>query len=264
MCAASTAKHAATPCPDHILVERAKARDGFAFGELICRHDRNLRSLVSRFVDTPSDQEDVLQNALLNAWRYLPAFEGRSKFSSWMYRVTANSALMLLRGGVRRQEALVGDVEDALATAELGGAAYCESTSCWIEQPDEALQCSELRELLEHLVASLPERLREAFILRYVEGLSIKETAKALGLKEPATKTRIHRACLALREAIHRRASDVVFCRNRESPSRQHQTTVVPWARGELGAAPAMAGPPVDTEGASGPQGVIHAAAEEP
>jgi RNA polymerase sigma-70 factor, ECF subfamily len=206
-------------CPDHVLVERARARDESAFRELVCRHDQDLRHLVSRFVDSASDQEDVLQNALLSAWRFLPAFQGRAQFGSWMHRVTVNSALMLVRGDRHKREALVGDVEEWTRTegARVAGDPHCGFASCWIQRPDEALHCFELRTLLGRLVAELSPRLREVFVLRYVDGLSIKETATALGLQESATKTRLHRACQTLRAAIHRNAADWTTCQNRST-----------------------------------------------
>lgn len=205
-------------CPDHVLVERAQARDQSAFSELVCRHEQHLRRLVSRFVASASDQDDIMQNALLNAWRYLPEFQGRSKFSSWMYRVTANSALMFLRGDRRKQEAAFASADDMVRTDEsqAGEAPYCPPTTCWIQRPDEALQSAEFRALLQPLVAGLSPLLRDAFLLRYVDGLSIEETANALGLKRNATKTRLHRACQALREQIHRRSADLAICRDRK------------------------------------------------
>ncbi len=208
-------------CPDHILVERAQARDASAFSELVCRHEQHLRRLVSRFAASASDQDDIMQNALLNAWRYLPEFQRRSKFSSWMYRVTANTALMFLRGDRRKQESSFASADEMVRAVEAktGEAPYCPATSCWIQRPDEALQSAELRALLQPLVGKLNPRLRQAFLLRYVDGLSIDETAKALGLKRNATKTRIHRACQALREEIHRRSADLAVCRSRKRPA---------------------------------------------
>jgi RNA polymerase sigma-70 factor (ECF subfamily) len=199
-------------------VERAQARDPSAFSELVCRHEHHLRRLVARFAASTSDQDDIMQNALLNAWRYLPEFQGRSKFSSWMYRVTANTALMFLRGDRRKQESSFASADEMARAleAKTGEEPHCPATSCWVQRPDEALQSAELRALLQPLVGKLNPRLRQAFLLRYVDGLSIEETASALGLKRNATKTRIHRACQALREEIHRRAADLAVCRGRK------------------------------------------------
>ena len=79
-------------CPDDVLVERAQARDATAFRELVRRQRHGMQRLASRFVGRPSDQEDVVQNALLVAWQHLPDFERRATFGSWMHRVTIRRA----------------------------------------------------------------------------------------------------------------------------------------------------------------------------
>ena len=71
---------------------------------------------------------------------------------------------------------------------------------------------AELRTMLQEKVAALPWRLREVFVLRYVDGLSVQETGEVLGITECAVKTRLHRACQALRREIHRSAADVALC----------------------------------------------------
>jgi RNA polymerase sigma-70 factor, ECF subfamily len=198
------------------LVERAQARDATAFRELISRHEPQMRYLVGRIIDAPADRDEVIQNALLAAWRHLPEFEGRSQFGSWMHRVAINTALMLLRHQRRRHDTSVGDMEAWQRTrTEPGSRYHCGVGSCWIQRPDEAMQRTELRSLLERKVAELPQTLRDVFVLRYVDGLSVRETGRTLGLSDAAVKTRLHRACQALRNGIHRSASDVAICRSR-------------------------------------------------
>jgi RNA polymerase sigma-70 factor (ECF subfamily) len=198
---------------DELLVERARARDPAAFHELVCRHGTKLRRLLARIVSGPADQDDAMQSALLSAWRYLPAFEGRAQFSSWMYRVTANTALMLLRDQGRRLDFSVGDIH-AWADGHLDKIDFhpCDMASCWVQRPDEAMFNSEVRSLLQRKLADLPPILREIFVLRLVDGLSTKKAAEALGVTEAAVKTRLHRACRALREAIHCNIVDMEIC----------------------------------------------------
>ena len=209
----------ASNCPqapdENILVERARARDDSAFQELVFRYTPKLSRLVSRVVKSTSDQEEVLQNAWIAAWRNLPSFEGRSQFGSWIYRVTTNESLMLLRQYRRRHETSASDIE-GLVEAESGAGLFC-GRKCWVDRPDEAMQRTELRALLQRKVENLAPMLREVFVLRYVDGLSVKETAKRIGASEPAVKTRTHRACLTLREAIHRSAADVRLCSGKPS-----------------------------------------------
>lgn len=202
--------------PDTALVAKARARDQSAFAELVEAQAPRLRRLVEHMLKVPSDREEVIQNALLAAWVHLPAFEGRAQFGSWLHRVTANAALMHLRGQRRKCEHPVGDLNElARASMRDGQPPTCQAGSCWIEQPDEALQRAELRALVQRKLGELPPVLREVFILRYVEDLSIKETADKLGVTEAAVKTRLHRACLELRTAIHRDSADIEVCGRR-------------------------------------------------
>jgi RNA polymerase sigma-70 factor, ECF subfamily len=189
--------------PDWALVERARARDGVAFEELIARHEDKLARLATRFFSTDMDRQEVLQAALLSAWRNLPTFEGRAGFGSWIYRVTTNAALMHLRGQRRRPEIAVADLEPL---SENDTADTCTpvlgATNGWSQRPDENMQSQELRNHLQTAVDALPERLRTVFCLRHVDGLSTEDTAKALGLSMVAVRARLHRARASLRETM--------------------------------------------------------------
>jgi RNA polymerase sigma-70 factor, ECF subfamily len=190
---------------DEVLVERARARDEGAFEELIGRYEDKLYRLAMRFVRNETDAQEILQEAFLSAWRNLSAFEGRSQFGSWMYRVTVNAALMLLRSRNRHPEVGVDDVEPKVlneAVAEDGR--MMRSSYDWSRRPDEQLQSEEIRKYIQSAVDALPDGLRTVFLLRDVEELSTEDTAELLGLSVPAVKTRLHRARLELREAIGR------------------------------------------------------------
>ena len=200
---------AARQDPDWALVERARARDEVAFEELIARHENKLSRLATRFFTTDMDRQEVLQAALLSAWRSLPAFEGRAGFGSWIYRVTTNAALMHLRGRKRRPEVALDDLEP-LATNGAGDP--CNQSLGGIarrsQRPDESMQNQELRNQLQTAVAALPERLRRVFLLRHVDGLSTEATAQTLGLSTVAVRARLHRARATLREAMSDYALD--------------------------------------------------------
>jgi RNA polymerase sigma-70 factor (ECF subfamily) len=190
---------------DEVLVERARAKDEAAFEELVGRYDDKLYRLAMRFVRNETDAQEILQDAFLSAWRNLPAFEGRAQFGSWMYRVTVNAALMLLRSRNRHPEVTVDDVEPTAlnnAVAESGQA--LRGGADWSLRADEQLQSQEMRKYIQDSVDHLPDGLRSVFLLRDVEELSTEDTAEMLGLSVPAVKTRLHRARLALRVAIGR------------------------------------------------------------
>jgi RNA polymerase sigma-70 factor (ECF subfamily) len=193
------------PVSDEALVERARAKDVVAFEELVGRYEGKLYRLAMRFVRNETDAQEILQDAFLSAWRNLPAFEGRAQFGSWMYRVTVNAALMLLRSRNRHPEVAVDDIEPTLLNDAVAQSGQIMGTSSdWSQRPDEQLQSEQLRQHIQVSVDALPDGLRTVFLLRDVEELSTEDTADMLGLSVPAVKTRLHRARLALREAIGR------------------------------------------------------------
>ncbi|MFH1909185.1 MAG: sigma-70 family RNA polymerase sigma factor [Chloroflexota bacterium] len=170
------------------------------------------RNEFARFVDTCSgpiyrmalkmlgdqqDAEDVLQNTFLNAFKHIHSFEERSSLSTWLYRIAANEALMLIRK--RRPETTMTDTN--LEDAE--GEDYSPLQFVdWCCLPEDELLSGEARRHLDRAVQRLPEKLRIVFILRDLEGLSIEETSQALDLSQTAVKTRLLRARLNLREQL--------------------------------------------------------------
>jgi RNA polymerase sigma-70 factor (ECF subfamily) len=189
---------------DDQLVERAQLGDLPAFEALVERHEDRLYRLAVRLLRNDDDAREVLQEAFLSAWQKLGDFAGRAQFGSWIYRVTLNAALMLLRTRRRRPTVSAEDVaEGALDEAiERGRDQGTHGTSDWIRRPDDQLQSDELKHHIQQALDQLPEILRVVFVLRDVEELSTEETADALGITVQAVKTRLHRARLALRAAI--------------------------------------------------------------
>jgi RNA polymerase sigma-70 factor (ECF subfamily) len=190
---------------DELLVARARAKDEAAFEELVSRYEDKLYRLAMRFVRNETDAQEILQDAFLSAWRNLPTFEGRAQFGSWMYRVTVNAALMLLRSRNRHPEVTVDDIEPTLLNQAVSdNGQLMRASADWSQRPDEQLQSDEVRRHIQASVDALPDGLRTVFLLRDVEELSTEDTAELLRLSVPAVKTRLHRARLALREAIGR------------------------------------------------------------
>jgi RNA polymerase sigma-70 factor, ECF subfamily len=190
---------------DESLVERARGKNEAAFEELVSRYEDKLYRLAMRFVRNETDAQEILQDAFLSAWRNLPTFEGRAQFGSWMYRVTVNAALMLLRSRNRHPEVTVDDVEPtALNDAVAESGQTMRGSTDWSIRADEQLQSAEMRKYIQESVDALPDGLRTVFLLRDVEEMSTEDTAEMLGLSVPAVKTRLHRARLALRVAIGR------------------------------------------------------------
>ena len=188
---------------DRELVERAQQGDGPAFAMLVERHQRQLYRLALRMTGSEADAQEVLQEAFLNAYQKLPLFRGEAQFSSWLYRIAANSALMRLRRKRRAPDTLAEQPLE-LAGPRFSAEGYLEpaSSSDWSQRADEKMMSGELGDAINKAVAELPDDYRTVFLLKDVDGLSNEDIANALALTVPAVKSRLHRARLALREKL--------------------------------------------------------------
>ncbi|HEY4693384.1 MAG TPA: sigma-70 family RNA polymerase sigma factor [Bellilinea sp.] len=172
-----------------------KAGDRTEFARLVDATSNHIYHLALKILRDPQDAEDVLQESYIKAMRALPEFEGRSSLSTWLYRIAVNEALMLLR---KRRFSLVPVEEEADEDDEQPGMVLTD----WVGLPEDELLSAESRQRLEAAVDTLPDTLRIVFMLRDMEGLSIKETAELLKLSETAVKTRLLRARLRLRNEL--------------------------------------------------------------
>ncbi|HET7787908.1 MAG TPA: sigma-70 family RNA polymerase sigma factor [Myxococcales bacterium] len=188
---------------DSELVARSQQGDGAAFAMLVERHRRQLYRLALRMTGSEADAQEVLQEAFLNAYQKLPLFRGEAQFSSWLYRIAANSALMRLRRKRRAPDALAEQPLE-LAGPRFSAEGYLEPTSNsdWSQRADEKMMSGELGSAINQAVEQLPEDYRTVFLLKDVDGLSNEDIANALELTVPAVKSRLHRARLALREKL--------------------------------------------------------------
>jgi RNA polymerase sigma-70 factor (ECF subfamily) len=150
--------------------------------------------LALKMLADPHEAENVLQTTFLKVFQHVREFEGRSSLSTWLYRIAANEALMLLR---RRRPELPLEEEP-----EQDKVPHPFQFADWGHLPERELLSGEAKEQLERAIRKLPEKLRIVFLLRDVQGLSIKETGEALNLTETAVKTRLLRARLNLREQL--------------------------------------------------------------
>lgn len=178
-------------------IDRLKQGDRAAFAEMVEQFSDSIYRTAFRFTNDSQDAEDVLQETFIKALHGLPNFEGRSSLSTWLYRIAVNESLMLLRK--RKPERLPVEEakvdEDELDEGDLVLADFC----CL---PEQELLSSEARNFLDRTIQVLPDTLKSVFILRDIEGLSIKETAEALDLSETNVKTRLLRARLHLRQDL--------------------------------------------------------------
>jgi RNA polymerase sigma-70 factor (ECF subfamily) len=189
--------------PDAELVTRAQKGDSQAFAILVGRHQRQLYRLALRMTQSEADAQEILQEAFLNAWQKLPLFRGESQFSSWLYRIAANSALMRLRRKRRAPDAVSEQAQEPSGPKFTADGQHEEPPhSDWSQRADEKLLSQELGKHINAAVRNLPDDYRTVFLLKDVDGLSNEEIADALELTVPAVKSRLHRARLALREQL--------------------------------------------------------------
>jgi RNA polymerase sigma-70 factor (ECF subfamily) len=192
---------------DEELVARARQKDFGAFEILLGRYEDKVFRLAFRFVRNESEAKEILQDTFLAIWRKLDTFKGDSLFSSWVYRVAANTALMRLRSQRRHPQISTEDLPagflDNYRPVDGDPSGHLPSPGeNWAKRPDDQLQSDELRRHIQAAVDALPDLYRTVFLVRDVEGLSTEETAEVLGISVPTVKTRLHRARIALREAI--------------------------------------------------------------
>lgn len=181
---------------NEISLEAIIAGDRAEFARLVDEYSSPIYRLGLRMLGNPQDAEDVLQNTFLNALTHIQNFEGRSSLATWLYRIAANEALMLLRK--KKPEVNIEEMEGEEDAEDLHPARFVD----WSALPEDELLSDEGKKALDDAIQQLPESLRLVFLLRDVEGLSIKETADALNLTETNVKTRLLRARLALREQL--------------------------------------------------------------
>lgn len=171
--------------------------DRTEFARLVEAYSAQIYRLALKILGDTQDAEDVLQNTFLKALQNLPTFEGRSSLSTWLYRIAVNEALMLIRKRRPEVQVSAGD-SDSDEEENYLPVQFVD----WTTIPEEAMLSSEAVTYLDQAIQRLPPKLRLVFLLRDVEGLSIRETSETLGLTETAVKTRLLRARLFLREQL--------------------------------------------------------------
>jgi RNA polymerase sigma-70 factor (ECF subfamily) len=204
------------------LLEAARGGDEDAFARLVEPHRRALHAHCYRMLGSVADAEDALQEALLNAWRGLPRFEGRSSLRSWLYTIATNASLR----AIERRPKRVLPIDYAPAADPHDGLAEPLVESVWVEPyPDETLGLGdglagpearyEQRESVElafiAALQHLPARQRAVLILRDVLGFSARETASALETTPAGVDSALQRAHKAVDERLPERSQQAML-----------------------------------------------------
>lgn len=171
------------------LVARAAGGDDAAFTELVRRHRGEVYRLALRMVADRELAADVAQEAIVRAWRALPGFRGEAAFSTWLHRITVNTA-WTHRRRARRHAAEPLEQAEARAAVEPGS------------HPERAGEAAEMRVRLEWALGRLPVGMRAVVVLKDVYGWSHAEIAGSLGISVTAAKVRLHRGRLRLQSDL--------------------------------------------------------------
>jgi RNA polymerase sigma-70 factor (ECF subfamily) len=173
----------------------AQAQDGKleAFEELVRRHTQLIYRTLMAMLGNPADAQDGLQDTLLNAFKHIGGFQGRSKFSTWLVSIARNTALQRLRGRKNFESLDERDGEEE-------GDFRPRQVRSWGDNPEQSHSKSEIQQLVEAGILGLPSKYRVVVVLRDIEQLSTDEVARELGLSVPTVKTRLLRGRLMLRE----------------------------------------------------------------
>lgn len=187
-----------------------KAGDEDAFKELVDRHRDAVVNLTYRYLGNRTDAEDLAQEVFLKVYRARARYEPAAKFTTWLYRVAANTCLNEVRDR-RRRPTFAAAPFDA---REDGGVPAADRNS---PSPPEEAERSEMREAVRAALAELPERQRMALVLNKFHGLGYEELADSLGMTVPAVKSLLVRA----RENVRRRIEPYLRAGTGRSPERR-------------------------------------------
>lgn len=171
------------PAVEEALVKRASAGDERAFAILIERYKAMIFSLAYRLMPDRARAEDAAQETFIKAWAALPGFQGRSKFSSWLYRICHNTCMSELRR--KRPEVAL----DAAAAVGVAG-------------PEEDFRRNEVQAALDEEIRGLPEQYRAVVSLYHLAGQSYEEIAAITGRPLGTVKVMLFRARAMLRDRL--------------------------------------------------------------
>lgn len=183
---------------DWQLVQRAQGGEYGAFEELVARHSGKTYALALGMLRIPQDAEEVVQDTFLNAFQKLDTFRGESAFTSWLYRIAANNALMRLR---KKKRDPTESIEHLTPSFREDGR-HAEQPLTWSRTAEELVSDRQLAGALEEALSRLPPQYRVVLLMRDVDGLSNEEISDILGVTVPAVKSRLHRARLAVRQQL--------------------------------------------------------------
>ena len=177
---------------DAELVARVQRGDKQAFDLLVLKYQRKIMRLLSRMIRDPSEIEDVAQESFIKAYRALPQFRGESAFYTWLYRIAINTARNWLAQSKRRPSA------PSTYESEEGETFNETDNLTDSSNPESEMASRQIAETVNKAMNDLPEDLRNAIVMREIDGMSYEDIAQSMNCPIGTVRSRIFRA----REAI--------------------------------------------------------------
>ena len=177
------------------LIELARNGDKAALSQLVNTYSERIYNLALRILRKKEDAEDILQETFLTVIEKLHTFDGRSSFFTWIYRIATNASLMKLR----KKKVIFKEIaEDPEYTESVESRVFVD----WSQDPSINVFDEEIKQKLDEAINKLSDIYRSVFVLRDIEGLSIKETSAILDITEENVKIRLRRARQFLRDYL--------------------------------------------------------------
>lgn len=164
-------------------IAHAVRGDAEAFETLMTAYEKKIYCLCLRMMGNPHDGEDAAQEAMLRIWQKMSQYRGECAFSTWVYRVASSSCMDAIRKRSRQTQPSLEDMKEQ-------GFDPADDA----DTPEESVEKKERRENIQRAISSVPEQMRNVFLLRDVHGLSVEETANALQIAQGTVKSRLARA----------------------------------------------------------------------
>ncbi|MCC7124957.1 MAG: sigma-70 family RNA polymerase sigma factor [Acidobacteria bacterium] len=187
---------------DSGLVERLRRRDESALAELAAAYGSRMYQLAFRYTRNREDAEEVVQDVLMKVFHKIDAFRGDSALSSWIYRITFNTAMSRLRNTRAARMAELTDVPVGTSHDDATPMARHLDPTDAAALADEQVLHRQLRDRFAEAIGTLPSIYRTPVILRDVHGLSTEEASRRLRVKDQTLKSRLHRGRMMLRKHL--------------------------------------------------------------
>lgn len=185
-----------TPLPGELdLLSRSAKGDADAFGKLVSHYQNDIFNLVCRMIGNKDDAMDITQETFISAYKNIGAFEGRSKFNTWLYSIATNRAISAMRAKGSRPSAQMSALEGDDGRSAFEPAAKTNTPVAQLEVTETQLQ-------VQQAISELEEDYKTVVVLRDIQGLDYEEIGEVLNCSIGTVKSRLHRARTELRTKL--------------------------------------------------------------